>query len=139
MNISIESLPPLNAIFNSISACFLLLGFLAIKKKNKNRHRFCMLAAFVASIFFLTSYLIYHFNTTIFRSYPGIGFWKIVYYGILITHIPLAGLMTPFIVYALFLAFRGNFEKHVRVVKKLFPVWMYVSVTGVVIYFMLYR
>jgi putative membrane protein len=134
----IENLPALNAILNSIASCFLLLGFVAIKKKKQNRHRNCMLAALACSALFLTFYLIYHFNTEVFRTYPGSGFWKGVYYAILITHIPLAGIMVPFILYAVALAFRKDFVRHVRVVKKLFPVWMYVSVTGVIIYFLLY-
>ena len=139
MSPGIENLPTLNAILNSIASGFLLLGFVAIKtRKNKNRHRTCMLGALAASTLFLTSYLFYHFNTALFRTYPGSGVSKAIYYFILATHIPLAGLMTPFIIYALWLAMRGHFAKHVKVVKILFPVWMYVSVTGVVIYFLLY-
>jgi uncharacterized membrane protein YozB (DUF420 family) len=138
MSLAIETLPSLNASLNCIATCFLLLGFVAIKRKNKARHKTCMISALAASTLFLTLYLIYHLNTAVFRTYDGSGLARSMYYFILATHIPVAGLMTPFIIYALWLALRGEFEKHVRVVRILFPVWTYVSVTGVVIYLMLY-
>ena len=86
----------------------------------------------------LTSYLIYHFNVEMVTKYQGVGFWRILYYSILFSHIPLAALMVPFIIRAVFLAIKGRIAEHRAMVRWVWPVWMYVSVTGVIIYLMLY-
>lgn len=135
---TIQDLPALNATLNGVAAICLYLGWCAIKSGKKDLHAKWMVGALVASTAFLTSYLIYHFNVQAVTTYPGEGFWKWVYYFILATHVPLATLMLPFVIYAVWMAIRKNFEKHKRVTRWLWPVWMYVSVTGVIIYMMLY-
>lgn len=135
-----SKLPTTNALLNAIAALFLIAGRMAIKSmKNPELHKRMMIAAFLCSVLFLGFYLYYHAQTGARTPYHGDGMMRVAYYAILITHIPLAGLMVPFIVAALYFAFKGQFERHVRIVRWLWPVWMYVSVTGVLIYMMLYR
>jgi len=136
---TVQDLPALNGCLNATASVFLMLGYIAIKKKNKILHRNLMLCALGASALFLTSYLYYHFNIQLITKYTGIGISKWIYYFILATHVPLATLMVPFILFIVWQAYQGNFEKHRRVARWVFPVWMYVSVTGVIIYLMLYR
>jgi len=135
---SVQNLPLLNALLNSLATIFLFCGWLAIKRGKKETHRKLMISAFLTSAVFLTSYLFYHFTVKAVTVYPGEGVFKWIYYGILSTHIPAAILIVPFIFYALYLAKIGNFAKHKKVTRWLWPVWMYVSVTGVTIYLMLY-
>jgi len=96
-----------------------------------------MVGALIASTIFFSSYLYYHFNAEPV-PYLGEGIMRVIYYAILVTHIPLAVLMVPFIIWAVCLAIKGNIEKHRKIVRYLWPVWMYVSVTGVMIYLFLY-
>ena len=135
---SISYLPTLNAILNSISAVLLLMGFLAIKKNNQIVHKRFMLSALVVSGLFLISYLVYHSQA---RSVPYEKFdWtRPIYFAILIPHIILAAVMTPFIILMVTRALRNQFEKHKRIAKWIFPVWMFVSISGVVVYLMLYQ
>ena len=135
-----SKLPTTNAILNAIAALFLIAGRMAIKSmKSRELHQRMMTAAFLSSVLFLVFYLYYHAQTGARTPYHGEGAMRLAYYAILMTHIPLAGLMVPFILAALYFAWRGQFERHVRVVRWLWPVWMYVSATGVLIYLMLYR
>ncbi len=131
-------LPTINASLNGLSAILLFAGWWAIKNQNKNLHRALMIAALVSSAAFLSCYLYYHFNVVGVTKYTAEGISRYIYYAILITHVPLAGLMTPFILAAVWFAIRGRFDLHTRITKILWPVWMYVSVTGVIIYLMLY-
>jgi uncharacterized membrane protein YozB (DUF420 family) len=134
----IKDLPAVNASLNALATVLLLAGFLFIRAKNRAAHRACMLAALVTSAVFLTCYLIYHAHhlTTKF-THPG---WpKMVYFTILFTHIPLAVGVLPFILMAVWRALHGEFEKHKKLVRYVWPVWMYVSVTGVLVYLMLYQ
>ena len=138
---TVADLPALNACLNGLAGVLLLFGRNAIKTKEPSRiprHRALMVAALATSAAFLSSYLYYHFNVELVTQYAGQGFLRWIYYSVLATHVPLAGLMVPFIAYAVVKAARGEFAKHKRVVRYLWPVWMYVSVTGVVIYLMLY-
>ena len=135
---SVEDLPTLNAILNSISAVLLTLGFVHIKRGQRERHRKFMLAALVTSVLFLTSYLIYHSQVGSVK-YPYYDWTRPVYFAILIPHVILAAVMTPFILIAVWHALHARFEKHRRIVRWLWPVWMFVSVSGVVVYWMLYR
>jgi uncharacterized membrane protein YozB (DUF420 family) len=136
--ISIKALPTLNACLNFTSAVLLLLGRIQIKRSRVERHRRFMIAAVISSALFLTSYLIYHsiVGSVPFRHYD----WKRpLYFAILIPHSILAAIMTPFIVLALFYALRQKFDKHRRLVRIVWPVWMFVSVSGIVVYLMLYH
>ena len=135
---SVSSLPVLNAALNSLSAVFLLAGFLFIKSHNQNSHRICMLSAFGCSMLFLISYLIYHYQV---GSVPfrGQGWIRPVYFSILLTHTVLATAVVPLALIMLSRALRERFDAHRRVARWTFPIWLYVSVTGVIVYWMLYR
>jgi uncharacterized membrane protein YozB (DUF420 family) len=135
--ISVSQLPTLNAALNSLSAVFLLTGYLFIRAKNRNAHRLCMLSAFGCSILFLISYLIYHYQV---GSVPfkGQGWIRPVYFTILLTHTILATTVLPLALITLFRALRERFDAHRRIARWTFPIWLYVSVTGVVVYAMLY-
>ena len=134
---STSSLPALNAALNSLSAVFLLAGFLCIKARNQGAHRACMLTAFGCSILFLISYLIYHYRV---GSVPfqGQGWIRLVYFTILLTHTILATAVVPLALITLTRALRERFDAHRRIARWTFPIWLYVSVTGVVVYWMLY-
>lgn len=132
----INSLPALNALLNSGSTVFLLFGYQAIRRRNFSRHMKFNLTAFVTSTFFLISYVIYH-NFSGSTHFPGEGFVKYFYFAILISHIILSALVVPMILTSFYLAFSGKLKLHRRISKVTLPVWLYVSVTGVVIFFML--
>jgi putative membrane protein len=122
-----------------MSALLLVTGFYFIKfKKDVNAHRFCMLSAFGVSILFLISYLTYHYFHGATR-FLGQGIFRPVYFSILISHTFLAVVIVPLILITLSFAIRGNFEKHKKIARITFPLWLYVSVTGVLIYFLLYH
>lgn len=131
-------LPTINAVFNLISTVLLTLGFLAIKSQDKARHKKLMLSAVVSSALFLIGYLIYHYQVGSV-PYPHHDWTRPVYYTILIPHVILAALMVPPILYLLWQALHDRFEKHARVARFVWPVWMFVSITGVTIYLMLYH
>jgi putative membrane protein len=132
----ITSLPGLNASLNGISTIFLLFGFIEIKKRNFDRHMRFMLAAFATSTLFLVSYVIYH-NFIGHTPFPGTGFIRPVYFSILISHIILSAAIVPLILSSFYFAFAGKFQTHRKVSRITFPVWLYVSITGVLIYFIL--
>lgn len=134
----IRDLPALNAILNASSAVLLVCGFFFIRRKNVAAHRACMLAAFALSVLFLTSYLVYHARAGS-TPFPGQGSIRPVYFTILISHVILAACIVPMAGLTLSRALRGRFEGHRRIARKTLPVWLYVSVTGVVIYWMLYH
>ena len=131
-------LATLNALFNTSAFILMVLGYRAIKAKERERHKRFMLAAFAASCLFLTSYLtrVVLFGDTRFH---GEGAMRIVYFAILISHVLLALATAPLVLVTLFAGLRGNFERHRRIAKITFPIWAYVSVTGVVVYLMLYH
>lgn len=135
---TVQDLPSLNASLNSVAAVLLLSGFIAIKKNQRDLHRNLMVAALVVSAAFLTSYLIYHFHVPS-KKFPDIGFMKTVYLLILIPHIILAAVMVPMILKTFWLAYKKEWERHKKIARITFPIWMYVSVTGVIVYFMLYH
>lgn len=132
----INSLPALNAMLNSASAILLLFGYQAIRQRNFSRHMKFNLTAFVTSTFFLISYVIYH-NFHGSTHFPGEGFIKYFYFTVLISHIILSALVVPMILTSFYLAFSGKLKLHRKVSKVTLPVWLYVSVTGVVIFFVL--
>ena len=134
----VSKLPALNAFLNLTSVLFLLSGFFAIKNNKVSLHRACMGTAFACSVLFLTSYLYYHAHVGSVR-FTGTGWIRPVYFSILISHTILATLIVPLILRTLSLALRHQFENHRRWARWTFPLWIYVSVTGVVIYALLYH
>ena len=129
--------PLVNASLNALAGVCLLMGWRAIKKGCRLSHQRWMMTAMGCSSLFLCSYLIYHAlqGST---PYQGQGFLRTLYFSILLTHTPLAVLIVPFSLWALWYALQGKFAQHVRITRRLFPVWIYVSITGVLIYLMLY-
>ncbi len=136
MNIS--DLSTLNALLNAVSATLLIAGYRYIKKGEQEKHKQFMVGALVVSALFLTSYLIYHYYVGSV-PYPHHDWTRPVYFIILIPHVLLAGIMTPFILVAVWFALKTQFERHRKLVKWVWPVWIYVSLSGVVIYLMLYH
>jgi putative membrane protein len=133
-----DALPSINATLNGASALWIVLGYRSIKQKNIALHRFSMQAAFVTSTVFLVCYLTRVYLTGTHR-YPGSGVMKAVYLAILLTHTVLAMVTVPLVLRSLFLARRARFAEHRRIARYSLPVWLYVSVTGVVVYLMLYQ
>jgi uncharacterized membrane protein YozB (DUF420 family) len=137
-------LPHVNALLNSLSAAFLIIGFVFIRKREIRSHRKCMLTAFLCSVVFLSSYLLYHSLRAYYfhigpTKFLGQGIIRPVYFTILTTHTFLAVLVVPFILVAVWRALHSEFEKHRKIAVWTFPIWLYVSVTGVVVYVMLYH
>ena len=131
-------LPTLNAALNAISGIFLLTGYVLIRKRQINAHRNAMLGAFASSTLFLISYVIYHAQAGS-RPFTGQGPIRLVYFAILISHVLLAAAILPMAISTLSRGLRGKYAEHKRIARWTFPTWMYVSVTGVVVYLMLYR
>ena len=136
---TIADLPLLNASLNGLSAIFLALGFVFIRRQNKAAHRNCMVAAFTTSILFLIFYLTYHFNTEVVTRFREPQWFRPIYLGILLTHTVMAVVVVPLVLLTLHRAVKGRFESHRAIARWTWPVWMYVSVTGVVIYLLLYQ
>jgi putative membrane protein len=135
---SLTDLPTLNALLNGTAALLLVIGYLLIRRGRRNAHRLAMIAAFTCSVVFLGSYLLYHSQVGSVR-FPGQGTVRTVYLAILLTHTVLAALVPFLAVRTLFLAWRERFAEHRRWARWTLPIWLYVSITGVVIYWMLYR
>jgi uncharacterized membrane protein YozB (DUF420 family) len=135
---TVQDLPALNASLNALATVLLVTGWVLIRQKRRDAHRACMLAALAASAAFLTSYLVYHFNVgSVPFTRPG---WiRGVYLTILFTHIVLAIVIVPLVLITVSRALARRFDKHRRIARWTLPVWLYVSVTGVVIYVMLYK
>lgn len=132
----VSQLPALNALLNSASTVFILSGYWAIKQKKYITHMKLMLTAFITSSLFLISYLLYH-NFVGHTPFPGEGFIRPVYFTILISHIILSAFVIPLVLTSYYFAFSGKFKTHRKVSKWTFPIWLYVSVTGVAIFFIL--
>ena len=135
---TVADLPALNAALNSISALLLGAGYWNIRRGKVAAHRACMVAAFGVSTLFLASYLVYHYHTGS-RPFPHQGWIRPVYYAILLSHVVLAAAILPLALVTLYRAWRQRFDQHRRIARWTLPIWLYVSVTGVVIYAMLYR
>jgi len=136
--LSLADLPALNATLNATSAVFLTAGYLFIRQGRQTAHKRCMLSALTASAVFLTSYVIYHANTGS-RPFSGVGTVRYVYFTILITHVVLAAAILPLALVTATRGLRAQYDRHVRIARWTLPIWLYVSVTGVVIYLMLYQ
>lgn len=135
---TVHDLPTLNACLNATSAALLVVGWTFIRRRQIVAHRRTMTAAFVCSTLFLVSYLTYHAQVGSVR-FPGTGGARTLYLGILLTHTILAALVAPLAITTFVLARRGRFDRHRRLARFALPIWLYVSVTGVVVYVMLYR
>jgi uncharacterized membrane protein YozB (DUF420 family) len=135
---SLDQFPALNASLNGLSAIFLALGFACIKLGRKEAHRRCMMAAVITSCLFLVCYLIYHFQAG-HTSFQNPAWFRKYYLALLASHVLLAVLIVPLVLATLTRAFRQNFPGHKKIARWTWPIWMYVSVTGVIVYFLLYH
>ncbi len=135
---SISDLPALNATLNGTAGVLLVAGYVMIRRGRVQLHRAAMLAAFATSALFLVSYLIYHANIGS-RPFPGRGAIRWVYFSILITHAVLAAAVLPLALITLSRGLKARFALHVRIARWTLPIWLYVSVTGVIVYLMLYQ
>jgi uncharacterized membrane protein YozB (DUF420 family) len=141
---TVQDLPTINASLNGLSAVFLTIGYILIKRGRKDAHRNCMVAALITSTIFLVCYVTYHEllrRTTGSHGTPfsGQGIIRTVYFTILISHIILAVAIVPMVITTVVYAIRKRWESHKRVARWTWPIWMYVSVTGVIVYVMLYH
>jgi uncharacterized membrane protein YozB (DUF420 family) len=142
--VSIHDLPAVNASLNGLSAVFLTAGFIFIRKKNKIAHRNCMVAAFCTSVVFLACYLTYHGYLAVVLHQGPTRFedplwFRPIYLAILLTHTVLAMVIVPMILVTLYRAKKERFELHKKIARWTWPLWMYVSVTGVIVYLLLYQ
>jgi uncharacterized membrane protein YozB (DUF420 family) len=136
--IPLSALPTVNAALNATSAVLLVTGYVFIRRKKVSAHKACMVGAFLVSTLFLGSYLYYHYHHGA-TPFPGTGWVRIVYFSILIPHTTLAAAIVPLALMTLYRAWREQFERHKRIARWTLPTWLFVSVTGVVIYLMLYH
>ena len=134
----IRFLPTLNAVLNATSGILLTIGYVFIRRRNVQAHRACMIAALVSSSLFLISYLFYHYHAGTTR-FAGAGAARAIYFVILTTHTILAAVIVPFVLVTVTRALRGRFDRHRSVARWTLPMWLYVSVTGVIVYLMLYH
>jgi uncharacterized membrane protein YozB (DUF420 family) len=131
--------PTLNATLNGLAGLFMLVGVYFIRRKEVRKHRAMMLAAFITSALFLVSYLAYHFSTQLVTTYQGTGMMRTVYFFILISHSVLAAVVPFMVLITLTRGLKMKVERHRRIARWTFPTWLYVSVTGVLVYVMLYH
>src|SRR2546426_8142152 len=134
----ISFLPLLNALLNSTSAVLLVTGFVLIRRQRVRAHRNCQVSAVVTSTLFLASYLTYHYYHGA-TKFAGQGIARPIYFTILISHTMLAVVIVPLVIVTLIRAARGDFFRHKRIARWTLPLWLYVSVTGVLVYLMLYQ
>ena len=135
---SFADLPALNATLNAISAVLLSIGWVLIRARRIRQHRACMIAAFVTSSLFLISYLVYHAKIGS-KPFPGTGILRTVYFSILIPHVTLAAVVLPMAIVTLMRGLRRDDIRHRRLARWTLPIWLFVSVTGVIVYLMLYQ
>ncbi len=132
----VDTLPAFNALFNALSATCLVAGFINIRRGNRRIHMRFMLSAVAFSLLFLTSYVTYHhFHGD--TPFPGEGWVRLLYFFILISHVTLSVVVVPLVLATLFRAARGQFPRHRRIARWTLPIWLYVSITGVVVFFFL--
>ena len=135
---TVNDLPHLNAALNALAGTLLTIGYFLIKARRIEAHRRCMISAFVVSALFLASYVTYHANVGS-RPFPGTGLIRTVYFTILIPHVILAAAVLPLALVTLRRGLRRDDARHRRLARWTLPIWLFVSVTGVVVYWMLYR
>ena len=136
--IGFHDLPALNAALNAVAATLLVTGHASIRRGLVSRHRACMTGALFVSALFLVSYVVYHAEVGSVR-FTEEGWPRLLYFSILATHVPLAATVVPLALLTLRRALRGEFDRHVRLARWTYPIWLYVSVTGVMVYLMLYH
>jgi uncharacterized membrane protein YozB (DUF420 family) len=136
--IETSDLPTLNAILNGTSFVLLNTGYLLIRRRKWKAHRLAMLSALTTSFLFLTSYLIYHAQAGS-KSYEGDGVLRILYFVILISHVILAAAIVPLVLTTVYRAWKNPWDRHAKIARITLPLWIYVSITGVIVYLMLYR
>ncbi len=134
--LEVKFLPKVIAIINSLTAVALVMGYYFIRQGQVLRHRAMMGTAFGLGALFLVAYVTYH-SQTASTHFGGVGLIKLVYFGLLLTHISLAIVTVGLVLFTLYFALTGQYTKHKRIARWTFPVWLYVSVTGVVVYFMI--
>ena len=134
----IADLPALNASLNGLASMFLIVGYALIRSGRRDAHRLCMLTALGTSALFLISYVVYHANAGSVR-FQGTGAIRVVYFAVLIPHVILAATILPLALVTTARGLRGDYGRHVRIARWTLPVWLYVSVTGVIVYAMLYH
>ncbi len=134
----IADLPALNATLNATAAVLLSIGYILIRKGRIETHRKVMLTAFATSVLFLVSYLVYHANVGS-KRFPGVGAIRTVYLTILLTHTVLAAAIVPLVLVTLSRGLSARYDRHRTIARWTLPLWLYVSVTGVIVYWMLYR
>jgi putative membrane protein len=137
--VTVADLPAVNACLNGLSAVFLTAGYVCIRRGNKIAHRNCMISAFATSTIFLICYLTYHFTVNAVTRFEKPEWFRPIYLTILLTHTVLAVVIVPLVLITLRRALKERFELHKKVARWTWPIWMYVSVTGVVIYLLLYQ
>lgn len=135
---SVSALPAWNAVLNGTSAIFLIAGYTFIRRRQILAHKSCMVAAFLCSTAFLVSYLYYHAHAGLIR-FQGHGWIRPVYFTLLTTHTILAVVIVPLVLITLYRALSNQFDRHRRIARWTLPLWLYVSVTGVIVYWLLYR
>ena len=135
---TVTDLPALNATLNAISTVLLLTGYVFIRRGERQKHKACMIAALVMSVLFLTSYVIYHLQV---GSVPfkGTGWIRTVYFAVLIPHVILAAAIVPLVLITVSRGLSARYDKHRKIARWTLPLWLYVSVTGVIVYLMLYQ
>jgi len=136
--ITIADLPAVNATLNGIAAILLVIGYVLIRRRRIAQHRAVMLTAFCTSILFLTSYLVYHAHTGS-KHFPGQGPIRLFYFGVLLSHTVLAATVPFLAIITLSRGLAARYDRHRAIARWTLPIWLYVSITGVIVYFMLYR
>lgn len=134
----VSALPAVNAFLNGTSAVILSVGYLFIRRKKVTAHKICMVTAFGASSLFLISYLVYHYQVGS-KPFGGTGWIRALYFPLLISHVGLAALIVPLALATIYRAWRAEFDRHRRIARFTLPLWLYVSITGVIVYWMLYH
>ena len=136
--IPLRSLPALDAVLNGLCTCFLIAGYFFIRARKIKQHRVCMIAAFACSCLFLVLYLYFHAHAGVVR-FGGQGWIRPVYFALLISHTVLAAVIVPLVLITLTRALQTRFDTHRAIARWTLPLWLYVSVTGVIVYLLLYR
>jgi putative membrane protein len=134
----VAALPTVNAVLNSISAGLLTAGFVFIRRRNVAAHRACMLGAFAVSVLFLVCYVVYHAYAGS-RPFAGQGWIRPFYFVLLISHIVLAALIVPLALTTIYRGLSAQLDRHKRLARWTLPIWLYVSITGVIVYLLLYH
>ncbi len=138
-SVDLDVFPPINASLNAFAGVLTVVGFVAIRRDERRLHARFMVAASAVSAVFLACYLYYHANAELVTRFTETGFVRGVYYTILVSHIVLAATVPVLVLRTLYLAWKQRFDAHRRIARWTFPIWVYVSVTGVLVYLMLYQ